>query len=151
MEFVSIAISFLFFYQLWQTYTARKAYKNGGSVKSIYKHKSFTTRVMGVIIILTLSFTGLTYRSFGLVALANLPLIAYVCLAAYKNSRPIEILEKGLYINGRFILWDQIKEVSTGDRKSIRLSLNHQTYRILVMDGVEEVESLKKYIVKEIR
>lgn len=143
--------SVFFLYQLWQSYKNKRAYKTGGTVKNTYTQKSFLTKVMGIILLLSVSFTIGTYNAFGNMAFVNLPLIAYFILMLYNHTRNIEVLEKGLFLNGRFIEWAHIDKVEVEENATLRLFLNGERYKIYVIDKVDQIGLLQNAIRLEIK
>ncbi len=143
--------SFLLLYQLWQTYKSNRHYKAGGIVMSIHKQQSFLTKVVGAIVFLSVTFTIGTYNAFGSIALVNLPLIAYFILMLYNQMRKIEVLEKGLFLNGRFIEWSHIENVEVVDNSTLKLYLTGEKYKIYVVEKIDNIATLQKIVQQEVK
>lgn len=146
MTGIFMVTSVVFLYQLWQTLKQSRAYKAGGVVSSNYQQKSFLTKVMAMIVLLSITFTVGTYKEFGTMALVNLPLIGYLLIMLFNHTRKIEVLEQGLFLNGRFIKWSHIEKVEVVENSSLRLFLKGEKYKIYVVDKVENIGLLQNAI-----
>lgn len=149
MTIIAVLITLFFFYKLFILFKNKKAYKEGGLVLRIFTQHSFMVRVLSVIMLLSIFFTVWTYNTFGIIALTNTPLLGYIMLMLYCHTRKIEVLQKGLYLNGRFFEWKMIEKVEVDSNKSLSLTLSGDRYKIYVVDKIEGVGMLVKSIKQE--
>jgi hypothetical protein len=140
-----------FFYQLYLTYNGRRMLKNSHTLVNTFTHHSFLKKTLIVILLLALSFTMWGYANFGPVALTNIPIIGYALLMIYNHSQKIIVTDSGIYMNGRFFLWEIIDKVEVFNQDSIRLHLNGGRYKIYVADKVDEIVKLQQLAIRGIK
>lgn len=140
-----------FFYQLYLTFNSRKMLKSSGAIINEFTHHSFLRKTLIVILLLALSFTMWGYINFGIVALTNIPILAYAVLMIHNHSQKILVTDGGIYLNGRFFTWDLIDKVEVYDRDSLRLNLNSGRYKVYVADRVEGIVQLQQLVIRGIK
>lgn len=151
MSALIIFASILFFHQFYLTVKNRRFYRSGGALISEFTQKSFIRKVLFVILLLVISFTAWSFNNFGNLALANIPMIFYAGLMLYNHSIKIEVLEQGVFLNGKFLKWQIIEKVEVDPNNSLRLSLSGDRYKIFVVDHVENIRDLDKLIKQQVK
>jgi hypothetical protein len=146
MSAIIIFASILFFHQVYLTLKNRRLYRSAGQKLSAFNQKSFIRKVLLVILLLVISFTAWSFNNFGNLALANIPMICYAGLMLYNHSIKIELLEDGVFLNGKFFDWQGIDKVEVDSNNSLRLSLHGGSYKVFVADNVVNVRDLEKLI-----
>jgi len=119
-----------------------RSYVDGGEVLKSFGHNSSIKKVVSLIIVFAIIFTVWSWRHFGLIAISNVPILFYLILVQYSHSRKIEVLEKGIFVSGRFIKWDLISKVEGDSNGSLKVSLIGEKYKVYVVDQVDQMEYL---------
>ena len=150
---MNVVITFsciLFFHQLYVTMRNRKMYKNGGDIIEVYEHKSFLRKTLMMIMFLAISFTIWAFGTMGSVAVICIPMLAYSVLMFYNHSNKIQLLEAGLFLNGRFFNWSSIERVDV-DGGALKLTLQGDQYKVYVVDNVTEIGRLKTAVLTRMK
>ncbi|TCO69001.1 hypothetical protein [Marinisporobacter balticus] len=107
-----------------------------------FKHKSDMRNVSIVVLILSIIFNIWVLCNWIQYMVDGVLLIIYIAINTINYWRKITVFEEGIYFNGRFTKWCNIKSIREYDRNSIRIDLKNNWRFIRVMNKVNNKSEL---------
>lgn len=141
---LNIVILLLFTYELGKmTKNYIKQKKHGGQKVEEFYHKSGLKIFTVILLILGTMFNYWALRWGSILNTVIFQL--YLCIIVIETWEKIVVYEKGIYHMGRFVGWEEIKSIKTGE-SSVRIEIKGSLFRMLVMDKVSRIPELIRLI-----
>lgn len=122
-------------------------YKGCGNIIGRYKHSSDMKIVSLTIFILTIIFFIWVRENYSRYLIDNAFLVLYVAIIMINHHRDILIVDEGIYINGRFIKWELVKDIKKYDKQSLRIELQNKWLKVQVANRVKYLDELLELVI----
>ncbi|MBM7614122.1 hypothetical protein [Alkaliphilus hydrothermalis] len=138
-------ILILFIFELYKTLNnLYRIKKYGGEPIEQFKHRSsiYYSQLFLATLVIPLSIIGMINQIFSVTELTFF--LIYMVMSTISVVDKIRVYRNGLYYNGRFTAWNQMKCLEKYTKTSWRIDLKgrYGWARIIVLDEVEREEAL---------
>ena len=118
-----------------KNYSALK--RDGGNKLGSFKHGSDMKIVSLVLLALSTFFCIWILMSQREYIIGGIMLVVCMGIKTFAHNRDVEVFENGMFLNGRFISWGNIKSIVEYEKNSIRIEHKKRTILCEVANRIE--------------
>ncbi len=122
--------------------------RDGGNKQGSFKHFSDMKIVSLALLVLSAVFCIWILISQREYIIGGIMLVVCMGIKTFDHNRDIEVFENGMFLNGRFISWGNIKSIVEYEKNSIRIEHKKKTLLCEIANRVEGRPELMRLYAK---